>query len=145
VLKCTSFTIKPEFDISCHFLSKISIDRGLSELSCTSFPIKSEFDVSCHILVVRSPYSVIDEFHMLQSMVQRVESLYLEEGHWFLSIYNDDGDSQAVEITISASAQLTGKTDFLKLFFWLRTCELGLNSLSPGLLKECRCLGESSV
>jgi hypothetical protein len=51
-------------------------------------------------------------------MVQRVESLYLEEGHWFLSIYNDDGDSQAVEITISASAQLTGKTNFAKLFFW---------------------------
>jgi hypothetical protein len=63
-----------------------------------------------------SPYSVIDEFYVLQSMVQRVESLYLEEGHWFLSIYNDDGDSQAVEITISASAQLTGKTNVLKLF-----------------------------
>jgi hypothetical protein len=43
------------------------------------------------------------------SMVQRVEHLYLEEGHWFLSIYNDDGDSQAVELTISTSAQLTGK------------------------------------
>ncbi len=59
-------------------------------------------------------------FMWLQSMVQRVESLYLEEGHWFLSIYNDDGDSQAVEITISASGQLTGKTDIFNLFFWLR-------------------------
>ena len=44
----------------------------------------------------------------LQSMVQRVETMYLEEGHWFVSIYNDDGDSQAVELTISTSAQLTG-------------------------------------
>jgi hypothetical protein len=41
-------------------------------------------------------------------MVQRVENHYLEEGHWFLSIYNDDGDSQAVELTVSTSAQLTG-------------------------------------
>jgi hypothetical protein len=74
---------------------------------------------------------VIDEFYVLQSMVQRVESLYLEEGHWFLSIYNDDGDSQAVEITISASAQLTGKTFFFKTSFpWLRIGDLTLFCLA---------------
>jgi hypothetical protein len=75
-------------------------------------------------------------------MVQRVESLYLEEGHWFLSIYNDDGDSQAVEITISASAQLTGKTDFSDFFL---VANWRLNSLLPGFLREHRCQGESSV
>jgi len=29
------------------------------------------------------------------------EQLYLEEGHWFVSVYNDDGESQPVEILLA--------------------------------------------
>ncbi len=70
--------IKPEFDVS--------------KISEVHFIHECPFDVSCHILLVRTPYSVIDCFYVLQSMVQRVESLYLEEGHWFLleiSLFSD--------------------------------------------------------
>ena len=35
---------------------------------------------------------------MFQSSVQREEKLYLEEGHWFVSLYNDDGASHGVEL-----------------------------------------------
>jgi len=34
--------------------------------------------------------------------------LYLEEGHWFVSLYNDDGEPQPVEILL-ADSQGAGK------------------------------------
>ncbi|XP_023349165.1 teneurin-3 [Eurytemora carolleeae] len=40
--------------------------------------------------------------------VQSSENLYLEEGHWFVSLYNDDGEPQPVEILL-ADSQGAGK------------------------------------
>ena len=43
-----------------------------------------------------------------QGRVQSSENLYLEEGHWFVSLYNDDGEPQPVEILL-ADSQGAGK------------------------------------
>ncbi len=43
----------------------------------------------------------------MQRTVQKDVSLFLEEGHWFLSLYNDYGDSQEVGMTVSPSRELT--------------------------------------
>ncbi|XP_023328170.1 teneurin-m [Eurytemora carolleeae] len=40
--------------------------------------------------------------------VQSSENLYLEEGHWFVSLYNDDGEPQPVEILLADSQGADG-------------------------------------
>merc|ERR1719507_1259028 len=42
-----------------------------------------------------------------ESSVQRVEKLYLEEGHWFVSLYNDDGAPHGVELLTQSRAELS--------------------------------------
>ena len=38
--------------------------------------------------------------YLLQGTVHSTESVYMESGHWFVSVYNDDGEPQPVEIMV---------------------------------------------
>ena len=33
---------------------------------------------------------------LLQKLVRRLPNFFMEEGHWFVSVYNDDGDEHNV-------------------------------------------------
>ena len=39
---------------------------------------------------------MITSFQFLQKLVRRLPNFFMEEGHWFVSVYNDDGDEHNV-------------------------------------------------
>ena len=57
---------------------------------------------------VKTFFIFLNSFVCSQGRVQSSENLYLEEGHWFVSLYNDDGEPQPVEILL-ADSQGAGK------------------------------------
>lgn len=52
---------------------------------------------------------------------------YLEPGHWFLSLYNDDGDAQEVILVAAVSDELT------------KSCPGGCNGKGQCLMGRCQC------
>ncbi|CAB4065038.1 Tenascin-X,Tenascin,Teneurin-m [Lepeophtheirus salmonis] len=61
-----------------------------------------------------------------RSIVKKL-SFYLVEGHWFVSIYNDDGDEQTVDFINSPSKEMTDG------------CPLGCNGHGECVLGRCQC------
>ena len=45
-----------------------------------------------HLFLFKS----ITSFQFLQKLVRRLPNFFMEEGHWFVSVYNDDGDEHNV-------------------------------------------------
>ena len=60
-------------------------------------------------------------------MVARDTSLYMSEGHWFISLYNDFGDSQEVEFFAAMSLEMT------------EGCPMGCNGHGECVLGRCKC------
>ena len=54
-------------------------------------------------------------------------TLYMSEGHWFLSLYNDFGDSQEVEFFAAMSLEMT------------EGCPMGCNGHGECVLGRCKC------
>ena len=57
----------------------------------------------------------------------RESSYYLELGHWFMSLYNDDGQAQTVEMTATVSHDLTS------------SCPRGCSGNGECVLGYCHC------
>ena len=43
----------------------------------------------------------------LQNAVEKDMPIFLTEGHWFVSFYNDYGDAQSVEMTAKPAREMT--------------------------------------
>jgi hypothetical protein len=63
----------------------------------------------------------------LQPTVARSASYYMEQGHWFLSVYNDDIDSQEVSFLVKISEELT------------KNCPNGCHGRGECVLGRCQC------
>jgi hypothetical protein len=66
-------------------------------------------------------------YFFLQRSVEKKLSLYLNEGHWFISMYNDFGDAQNVEFVASQSVEMT------------EGCPNGCNAKGECVLGRCQC------
>ena len=51
----------------------------------------------------------------------------MEQGHWFMSLYNDDIDSQEVSFVLRVSQELT------------KNCPSGCNGRGQCILGHCQC------
>ena len=60
-------------------------------------------------------------------MVKKVHNFFMEEGHWFVSLYNDDGDTQEVEFSPTTSKELT------------EGCPNGCHGHGDCVLGKCQC------
>jgi hypothetical protein len=62
-----------------------------------------------------------------QPTVSRSASYYLAAGHWFLSLYNDDGDAHEISFVARVSSELT------------RNCPKGCSGRGECVLGKCQC------
>lgn len=65
--------------------------------------------------------------HLQQPSVSREVTRYMEPGHWFVSLYNDDGDEQEVTFYASVAADMT------------QNCPNGCSGNGQCLLGHCQC------
>jgi hypothetical protein len=75
----------------------------------------------------RSSSSVCTTFSSFQRSVDKDLPIFMTEGHWFVSFYNDYGDSQSLELTVSPSRELT------------EGCPRGCNGKGMCVLGRCKC------
>ena len=66
-------------------------------------------------------------FLLFQPSVSKNTSYYLESGHWFISIYNDDGESKPVRFVATVSEDMT------------RNCPRGCSGRGDCVLGRCQC------
>ena len=66
-------------------------------------------------------------FLFQQQLVEKDIAMYLSEGHWFISMYNDFGDVQEVEFYAALSLEMT------------EGCPLGCNGHGECVLGKCQC------
>lgn len=64
---------------------------------------------------------------MLQSFVKKQVTHYMEQGHWFLSLYNDDGDPQEVNFIATIADDMT------------HNCPNGCSGKGECLMGHCQC------
>jgi len=62
-----------------------------------------------------------------ENIVRRVNNFFMEEGHWFVSLYNDDGGAHDVEMMPKSSKELT------------EGCSNGCNGHGDCVLGKCQC------
>ncbi|CAH1394248.1 unnamed protein product [Nezara viridula] len=79
-----------------------------------------------HILEVLSGFKARTT-RASQSTVKKEVTHYLEPGHWFLSLYNDDGDPQEVTFIAAISEDMT------------QSCPSGCNGKGQCLIGHCQC------
>ena len=72
-------------------------------------------------------YTIFISVSPLQPTVTRSVSYFLEQGHWFLSLYNDDMDAQEVSFVVRVSQELT------------QNCPQGCNGRGQCVLGRCQC------
>ena len=63
----------------------------------------------------------------LQRSVEKRLSLFMREGHWFVSLYNDFGDAQTVDFVAALSLEMT------------EGCPNGCNGHGECVLGRCQC------
>ena len=63
----------------------------------------------------------------VQTLVQKEVLHYMEPGHWFVSLYNDDGDPQEATCLISQARDMT------------LSCPRGCNGNGECILGRCQC------
>lgn len=63
----------------------------------------------------------------LQLTVKKDSKYFMEQGHWFLSLYNDDGDPQELSFTAGIAEDMT------------QNCPNGCSGKGECLLGHCQC------
>ena len=63
----------------------------------------------------------------LQRTVEKRLALFMREGHWFVSLYNDFGDAQTVDFVAALSLEMT------------EGCPNGCNGHGECVLGRCQC------
>lgn len=66
-------------------------------------------------------------FYYAQPSIRREVTRYMESGHWFISLYNDDGDSQEVNYYAVVAEDMT------------QNCPNGCSGNGQCLLGHCQC------
>ena len=67
------------------------------------------------------------ELNVLQLSVAKTATYFLPAGHWFLSLYNDDGDANEVSFVARVAPELT------------RNCPKGCSGRGECVLGKCQC------
>ncbi|KAJ8984541.1 hypothetical protein NQ317_006827 [Molorchus minor] len=80
-----------------------------------------------HILEVLSGFKARTTRASHQSTVKKEVTHYMEQGHWFLSLYNDDGDSQEVTFVAAVADDMT------------HNCPNGCSGKGECLMGHCQC------
>lgn len=70
---------------------------------------------------------IVEFFFRLQPSIRREVTRYMESGHWFISLYNDDGDSQEVNFYAVVAEDMT------------QNCPNGCSGNGQCLLGHCQC------
>lgn len=65
--------------------------------------------------------------HLQQPSVSREVTRYMEPGHWFISLYNDDGDEQEITFYAAVADDMT------------QNCPSGCSGNGQCLLGHCQC------
>ena len=63
----------------------------------------------------------------MQRTVEKRLALFMREGHWFVSLYNDFGDAQTVDFVAALSLEMT------------EGCPNGCNGHGECVLGRCQC------
>lgn len=63
----------------------------------------------------------------LQPSVKKEVTHYMEQGHWFLSLYNDDGDPQEISFIAVVAEEMT------------HNCPNGCSGKGECLMGHCQC------
>lgn len=63
----------------------------------------------------------------MQPIIKKEVTHYLEPGHWFVSMYNDDGDLTVVTFSASVSQDMT------------TSCPNGCSGKGECMLGHCQC------
>ncbi|KAJ8911461.1 hypothetical protein NQ315_013565 [Exocentrus adspersus] len=80
-----------------------------------------------HILEVLSGFKARTTRASHQSTVKKEVTHYMEQGHWFLSLYNDDGDPQEVTFVAAIADDMT------------HNCPNGCSGKGECLMGHCQC------
>ncbi|XP_074039433.1 teneurin transmembrane protein Ten-m isoform X2 [Leptinotarsa decemlineata] len=80
-----------------------------------------------HILEVLSGFKARTTRASHQSTVKKEVTHYMEQGHWFLSLYNDDGDPQEVTFVAAVADDMT------------HNCPNGCSGKGECLMGHCQC------
>ena len=77
----------------------------------------------------KSIYNIINQQSktIFQRTVEKRLSLFLREGHWFVSLYNDFGDAQSVDMVAALALEMT------------EGCPNGCNGHGECVLGRCQC------
>lgn len=82
--------------------------------------------VSYHTVTL-PPNSRTYSLDLPQSSVKKEVTHYMEQGHWFLSLYNDDGDPQEVTFVAAVADDMT------------HNCPNGCSGKGECLMGHCQC------
>lgn len=110
--------------MSCTRKIQLKILRRLQEFvsqSCVIFGKPPNIQVGIGTIFNKFPLSIS------QPSMRREVTRYMEPGHWFLSIYNDDGDAQEITFYGAVAEDMT------------QNCPNGCSGNGQCLLGHCQC------
>lgn len=78
-------------------------------------------------LALKSQQKTNGVFLQMQTSVKKEVTQFMEQGHWFLSLYNDDGDPQEISFVAAVAEDMT------------ESCPNGCSGKGECLLGHCKC------